>query len=243
MGRVYSDCGVRLSRGSGGLAMPLAVHGQCHLEMIAIWAGPVVGSRRVRHIVGSATRCRASNDQTIHLVTTPAQTPAVDLSIRSRSELAWGRAGPSRRRSMRADTFGVLRNSEFVGQTTSKGACHRTPVASDGPPAVRPARAGDRRPVGDAPAVSSGATDRTRIEMDLDGARWGVWAARSGPPRNGACALADLSAPSLAAGCDGTGELTRSAPRRPEARVRDRGSRVRHRQRRFDAMLRSEFAT
>jgi hypothetical protein len=42
--------------------------------------------------------------------------------------------------------------------------------------------------------------------MDLDGARSGVWAARSGPPRNGACVPADLSAPSLAAGRDGTGK-------------------------------------
>ncbi len=107
------------------------------------------------------------------------QTSAVDLSIRYRSELAWGRAGRSRRRCMHADTFGVLRNSEFVGQTTSKSACHRTPVASDGPPAVRPARAGDRRPVGDPPALSSGATDRTHIEMDSTarGGAYGLLAA------------------------------------------------------------------
>jgi hypothetical protein len=52
---------------------------------------------------------------------------------------------------------------------------HRAPVASDGPPPVRPARAGDRRPVGDAPALDP-------LHLAVDRVLWR--AARGGKPRS-----------------------------------------------------------
>jgi len=115
MGRGYSDGGVRLSRGSGGLAMPLALHGQCHFEMTRNPGRPRWSGRP------SATRRRISD--AVSCFARPYHLPhaGADSGRQLCAFAAFGGGLESGGSIASSDTFGVLRNSEFVGQTTSNG--------------------------------------------------------------------------------------------------------------------------
>jgi hypothetical protein len=88
--------------------------------------------------------------------------------------------------------------------------------------------------VGDAPAVSSGATDRTHVERNPT-ARGGTYGLLAAARHERGLHLRRSFQHPLAAGRDGGGE---ELPKRAVA-IEDLAS---ARQRRFDAMLRSEFA-